>query len=441
MPKKVVNALTALDVERILRGDINPKTGKPYKPMNCDGMGLWLNGGAKAASWIYRYMSPVHRRSRDMGLGSAETVKLKKARELRDKNAAIVADGVDPLDAEHAASKAAATPAPRDMTFREATDGWLAKLLPELSNPKYARQVERQLRTYAFPTLADVPVRLITMQMVLAVLQPEWVTKNPTMTKVRGYIEAVLDWCTEERPGPNPAVWRGNLSRKLSQPKKVHRKTPHAAVDWRQMPAFMVDLRSRRSTSAKLLEFTILTASRTAESLYAKVGEVNEVERAWTVPAERMKGEKNERTDHRVPLSDRAFEIYREMAADKGPRDFLFSHDDGEHLSTGAMDKMMELIGVQATPHGTARSSFSTWRFEDKATAKEFDQELVEASLHHRLGSEVMLSYQRGKGFERRQELMQAWSDYLAGPRAGGEHKNLDAGNVVSLTTRQNNFA
>src|SRR5206468_5156016 len=107
-----------------------------------------------------------------------------------------------------------------------------------------------------------------------------------------------------------------------------------AAVPYEEMPALMADFRARTSTSARLLEWTILTAARTEESLYAKVGEVSESKRLWTIPAERMKGRKNAPTEHRVPMSDRVMTIYAEMSSGKKPGDYIFSHPDGRPLST-----------------------------------------------------------------------------------------------------------
>lgn len=395
----------------------NIKTLAPGRWPVKDAGGLYLLVSSSGSrSWTYRYM--LGARQKDMGLGSTVDVKtVTAARKLRDDAALLKAKGVDPIEERRQRIEAGNAAKPKAVkTFEECAKPWHMKLCQESDSPDYCGQVWRQLQRYAFPTLGRAAVDGITTDMVLAVLQPHWATKNPTMSKVRGYIEAVLDWAkaAKQREGDNPATWRGNLKSLLSQPGLVHSVTPHPAVPWEELPAFMANLRARNSISARLLEFTILTAARTEESLYARIQEVSEPDRAWTVPADRMKGRKNKRTEHRVPLSDRALAICRELAGDRKPDAFLFAHPDGGHLSTGAMDKMMELMGTQATAHGTARASFSTWRFEDEATADKFDQELVEASLHHKLGEDTMLSYQRGKGFERRRKLMQAWADHCA---------------------------
>ena len=59
----------------------------------------------------------------------------------------------------------------------------------------------------------------------------------------------------------------------------------------------MARLRSRAEISAQALEFTILTAARTGETLGALPPEFDLDRRIWTIPAERMKASK----EHRVP--------------------------------------------------------------------------------------------------------------------------------------------
>jgi integrase len=68
------------------------------------------------------------------------------------------------------------------------------------------------------------------------------------------------------------------------------------------MPEFLSALRARNGMAARALEFTISTAARTAEVLGARWGEIDLDDKIWTVPAERMKADR----EHRVPLSDAA---------------------------------------------------------------------------------------------------------------------------------------
>ena len=57
----------------------------------------------------------------------------------------------------------------------------------------------------------------------------------------------------------------GNLEALLPKPSKVKTVKHHAALDWRDAPAFMVELAKRDGIAAKALAFAILTAARSGE--------------------------------------------------------------------------------------------------------------------------------------------------------------------------------
>ena len=148
---------------------------------------------------------------------------------------------------------------------------------------------------------------MIDAGLVVQALDPIWAEKPETASRVRGRIEAVLDAATVRgfRQGPNPAQWKGNLAHILPARAKVRKVVHHAALPFDDMPAFLIALRGREGTSARALEFAILTAARTGEVLGARWDEINLDERLWTVPTSRMKAGR----EHRVPLSDAALAV------------------------------------------------------------------------------------------------------------------------------------
>ncbi len=94
------------------------------------------------------------------------------------------------------------------------------------------------------------------------------------------------------------------------------------------MPAFISELRKRNSISALALEFTILCAARTAETIGADWAEFNLEKKLWTVPGARMKAGR----PHQVPLSDRAMDILRSLIAPGvNPTGFVFAGQKAWH--------------------------------------------------------------------------------------------------------------
>jgi integrase len=138
----------------------------------------------------------------------------------------------------------------------------------------------------------------------LGVLKPLWQEIPETASRLRGRIEAVLDFAKARgwRSGENPAAWRGYLALILPKRQRLSRGH-HAAMQYRDLPEFVGKLREHRSVSAAAmaLEFAILTAARTGEVLGARWAEFDLENKIWTIPAARMKSGR----EHRVPLSAR----------------------------------------------------------------------------------------------------------------------------------------
>ena len=172
---------------------------------------------------------------------------------------------------------------------------------------KHSAQWDATLKTYAYPLIGSMPVAAVDTSLVMKVLQPIWNAKPETASRLRGRIEAILNWATvsEFRTGLNPARWRGHLDNLLPARNKIAKVEHHAALPYADVPAFMVKLRQQEGMAARALEFLILTAARTGEVIGAQWPEINLREKLWTIPAERMKAGK----EHRVPLSPRAVEI------------------------------------------------------------------------------------------------------------------------------------
>ena len=219
----------------------------------------------------------------------------------------------------------------------------------------------------------------------------------------------MLDWATtsELRKGDNPARWHGNIANALPRRSKVRKVRHHPAMPFDELPAFMACLREQHGIAARALEFTILTAARTGETTGATMAEIDATARVWTVPADRIKAER----EHRVPLSARAIAIVEETATAGGR--FIFpGARRGKPLSNMAMLSVLERMGrANVTVHGF-RSTFKDWTSE----RTNFPREVSEAALAHIVGDKVEAAYRRGDLFEKRRKLMEAWADFCAKP-------------------------
>lgn len=372
-----------------------------------DGGGLCLDvnaSGAKRWLFIFRFEG----KRPEMGLGSAGDrpgeVGLAAARKARDAALELVAAGINPI-----AARKAPAPAPDVVvTFGEAALDLIASLTPGWKNPKTAKQWENSLRTHAAAVWA-MPVREVALADVLATLKPIWSAKAETAARVRERMERVLGAAKVRglRTGDNPAAWKENLAELLPRLRGLQRGH-FTALPYQDVPAFLATLRERLALSAKALEFTILTASRTKPVRLARWPEIDRTARVWVCPAEHMKSG----LEHRVPLSPRALAILDAVAQEFGTEGFIFPGQvDGKPLSDGALERVLDRMDVAVTVHGF-RASFRGWVGE--ATA--YPRELAEMALAHAVGDQTERSYWRSDALERRRPLMEAWADFCDRP-------------------------
>lgn len=381
-----------------------------------DGQGLYPQvTSAEAKSWIFRYVSPAGEmkgKRRDLGLGSLKLLGLAAARRKVLELRAQIEEGVDPLEerkARQAAQALEAAPAAKEaakvVTFKECGDAYVKAMRPGWKNAKHADQWISTLETYAYPILGELSVENIDINLVLKVLEPIWIGKTETASRLRGRIEAILDYARVRgyRSGENPARWKGHLDHILPATGDVAKVRHHASLPYAQMPAFWPRLQAQDGLGARALELCILTATRTGDVLGARWSEFDLDSRVWEIPGLRMKAG----ADHRIPLSGPALTLLRKLAAIR-LGDYVFP---GQHitrpLSNMSMAMVLRRMKLDVTPHGF-RSTFRTWIAEQT----NFPHEVAEAALAHTQGDKVVAAYQRGDLFAKRANLMDAWAAF-----------------------------
>ena len=271
-----------------------------------DGGGLFLRVGITLSkSWVYRYKRAG--RTREMGLGSLDTVTLAEARRRVRACRLQRLDDIDPIDARREKRQTQRLDAARAMTFSACAEAYITAHRAGWRNEKHAAQWPATLKTYAEPVFGKLPAAAVDTPLVMQALEPIWTTKPETASRLRGRIESILDWATVRgyRRGENPARWKGHLDTLLPAKAKVRAVEHHTALPYGELPAFMGELRGQEGMAALALQFVILTAARTGEAIGARWEEIDREQRLWTIPAGRMKAAK----EHRVPLAGAAFAI------------------------------------------------------------------------------------------------------------------------------------
>jgi integrase len=416
MAPRIVGRLTSRRVSTA-----KPKAGREALVIG-DGGGLWLQvtrgeGDHLRRSWTFRY--EIDGRRREMGLGNLSTFSLAEARDRARALRQQLADGVDPLEAREAARRAKLAEQARTVTFEQCAEQYL-KLHAGGWGVDHHHQWRASLGTYVFPAIGKLAVADIDQATVMRTVEPIWTAKPTTASRILNRIERILDFAAahEYRSNDNPAARVVSALPKKSRIAKVEH---FAALPWEEMPTFVQQLRGLKTTAARCLEFLIYTGVRTDEAIGALWDEIDFRAKAWTIPAERMKGG----AEHKVPLSRAALELLTDM-----PRSGPLVFGDGTMLQDHALRRQVlaklrpgaSKLTSSITTHGF-RSSLKTWAGE----STNFANETIELALAHKVGNKVEQAYEKGDKFAKRARLMQAWADYLAQPAKQA------AGNVVAL--------
>lgn len=365
-----------------------------------DGGGLYLQiGPTGAKSWLFRFMRQG--KARAMGLGPLHTISLSEARQTALGCRKDLLNGQDPIEQRKAARNASVSTQP---TFTVCSQSYIAAHEHGWKNPKHRTQWTNTIDTYVGPVFGDKPVDVIDVNLVMQVLEPIWPTKTETASRLRGRIEAILDWATVRgyRNGENPARWRGHLEALLPIRTKVRKVRHHPALPYGELPAFIRRLRQSDAVAANALLFTILTAARTGEVIGATWNEIDALKSTWTIPADRMKAAR----EHRVPLGERTLALLGEPKAGEIPL-FISGKSDRPLSNIAMLALLKRWKRTDITPHGF-RSTFRDWVAEQT----QFPQELAEMALAHMISNKVEAAYRRGDMFGRRREMMDTWESY-----------------------------
>jgi integrase len=412
------------------------QTAKPGRHSDGDGLHLVVSDRGRK-KWVLRYQVAGVRK--DKGLGAYPSVGLKDARERAIEARKLVSRGIDPIEADRAARKAA-KPVP--------TFGEIAKLVVDDAqsksvNAKVRYQWERHLGPAYSGPLLDRPVHEITALEVAAVLRPVWRTKPEVARKLYPAIRRVFDRARvilRDEHGiamlENPARWDDLKAMGFETPKELS-KGNHPSLPHGQMSEFIAALWERKATAALALELLILTNVRTNAVLQAKWPEFNLDKALWNVPLANLKDRDHRKESFEVPLSPRAVEIVKEMEKARvavyvfpGQRKtqplsnmaFLTllkrmnATPKGEDPDAAAKPRWHDPASGRAiTAHGF-RATFKTWA-EEVAT---FPHAVIEHAMGHKVGGKVERAYTRTTLLDMRRKLMDAWAAYCE-PSSVGE--------------------
>lgn len=394
--------------------DTKIKAAKPKaKEYNLtDGQGLMIRilpTGSKR--WYFNYQKPFTKKRTAICLGGYPDTTLKQARNYRTEYRELLAQDVDPkeykqeLDAQNREAY--------NNTFKVVMEKWLDSKGNSVT-PSYIAKIKRILELYILPSLGSKPIHLVKATDFISALRPiENMNKLETVKRAIQYLNGVMNYAVNYGLiETNPAIKIGDTFKK---PIREHMAT----LKPDELPDLMSALNHAniKHQTRCLVEWQLHTITRPNEAVGAKWSEIDFEQKLWTIPAERMKGRKEKKREHLVPLTKQTLALLDFMRPISGHRDHIFPNDKNPRkaMSSQTVNMALKRMGFQGrlVSHGLRALASTTLNEQG------FAGDVIEACLAHVDKNEVRKAYNRSQYLEQRIKIMVWWSEHIESASQG----------------------
>ncbi len=397
--------------------DIKVRTAKPGEKQQklFDGDGLFLlimppgkktPNGSKCWRFKYRFGG----KEKLLAFGTYPEVSLSDARDRRSEARKLIAKGIDPSEARKSQKAVNADKAAN--TFEVVAREWYGKNEPVWS-PTHAVMVISRLEKDVFPVIGNRPISEIKAPEVLKMLQNiEARGVIETAYRIKIVCGQVFRYATAtgRADGDPTAALKGALSKR--------RVRHHASITDPKEVAVLL-----RAIDNYQGGFIVKQALRLAPLVFVRPGELRKAEWSeidlenaeWNIPAEKMKMKQ----PHLIPLSKQTVEIFRELQLVTGSGKYVFPGRGSKPLSENGVNAALRYLGYDKdtmTCHGF-RAMARTILDEVLQVRVDF----IEHQLAHAVRDPNGRAYNRTAHLAERRKMMQLWSDYLDGLKAGAQ--------------------
>ena len=362
-----------------------------------DGNGLYLQiEPAGGKYWRRKYR--MDGKEKIYSLGKYPAVSLADARRENEEASRLLAQGIDPGLFRKQNQQA------RPDTFASVANEWFTKKSPQWAASSTER-LRRRLDKDILPFIGQLPIRDVTAPILLQMIQR--IEARSVDTAYRALQECGQIFRYGQATGkndhdPSPAL-RGALAKRPS----------------RHFAAFTEPAQVRGlllSIDAFNGSFPVKCALQLAPLFFVRIGELRQArwsEIDWEQAQWKYLVSKTNHI-HIVPLAQQALAILHELHQLTGSGEYLFpnAHNPRLAMSPAAINAALKRMGydtkTEMTGHGF-RAMARTMLHEKLG----FDRDVIEHQLAHAVRDSLGNSYNRTTFMPQRQQMMQAWADYL----------------------------
>lgn len=397
------------------------KTPVAGKHTDTDGLFLKVTP-AGGMYWQWRIRTP---KETLVSYGAYPEVTLAEARERHRQARALRRGGVHPNTARREAKLAQRFAA--DNSFEVVAREWFETRRGEWAN-SYGDKILARFKNDVFPIIGNIAINELQPPSLLAALR---------RIEARGAIETAHRALENIGQVFRYAVVTGRIQSDPSRDLKGALKKPvvrhmPAITDPRELGGLLraIDGYSGTYVVRAALLLSPMLMLRPGELRFARWEEFDLEGEIWTIPAARMKRQKDGKANgapHLVPLPHQAVSVLRDLSQLTGPAGLVFrgERDHERAMSENTVNAALRRMGYDTSSQMTGHGFRATARtILDEHLG--WNKDVIEAQLAHSVSDSLGRAYNRTEFREQRRKMLQAWADYLDGLRVGGNVVAVD---------------
>ncbi|HFI3500969.1 TPA: tyrosine-type recombinase/integrase [Escherichia coli] len=393
-------------------------SSKPIKLSDSHGLYLLVNpGGSRIWYLKYRFGGKESR----VSLGAYPLISLAEARQQRDAIRKLLAQNINPAQ-QRMDEKAATSP---EKCFKTVALGW-HKTNKKWSSD-YAERILASMNNHIFPAIGHLPVTTLKTQHFTVLLR---------VIEDKGFLEVASrtrqQLCNIMRYAVQQGLTENNPAQHLEGVTAPPVKNHYPALPLERLPELFErigDYRQGRQLTRLAVVLTLHLFIRSSELRFARWGEIDFINKIWTIPATREAIEKvrfsgrgaKMRTPHIVPLSRQAIAILKQIQEISGHLELVFpgDHNPYKPMSENTVNRALRLMGYD-TKTDVCGHGFRAMACSALVESELWSRDAVERQMSHQERNSVRAAYiHRAEHLDARTAMMQWWSDYLDVSREG----------------------
>lgn len=377
-----------------------------------DGGGLYLFV-KKNGSKLWRYDCKVSEKRVTLSFGTYPEIGLSDARVKHEKARELIAKGIDPRAEQQR---------PSERNFRFYSLEQMKSL--DLREPTYKKRLGR-MEKYLFPVLDKKAIDEITAIDLLNLLQPIAERgQRETAQRLAIYCRQTFDYLLGlQLIQNNPAE---SVKRLLP---KVKETTNFAHLtDSKDFALFLraVDAHKGDYSVKRALQFMPLVFLRPHNIRFLKWEYIDFENKLITYPPEQMKMNK----EHKVPLSEQAYEILSEMQRHTGQFKYVFLSErsinsNQKPMTENTLNTAITRLTNPETGKPFGRGFLTSHGIRHTTSTQlnelRFNPDVIELQMAHAPKDRIRAVYDKSELMPERIKMMQQWADYLDSLKRGAD--------------------